>query len=405
MKKIAVILAAALTAASLFAVDNFTYSSTSFAFTPTGVRSEAMGDTGLADPGKMESFFRNPSALTDRRFGLQIPTVTVTMYNVANVLSDRNIDWKNITQKENLTALGTAMISSLGKGRSEMLSADAVVGLKVWQLGFATNVHLGLHAFRPTVQLADQMVIPEVDVAQTVALALRVVETGHARLDIGAAGHFVYKTYMLAQDANGIIRKVSEGGSFSDYLNHVPVMGGYAVPFDVGMTLTAFDSLKIAATLNNINGTYRMNAYGSLLGMTDKLGFSISTGEEHDTDVSASGITVKTPMTLNLAVAFKPQAGLFEPCIEADVTDIIGLSEALSFGNLLRHLNLGAEIHLSPVVALRAGANAGNLRFGAQLNLWGIQIDASYGWMELGDEWGDKRTDFATIRLNVGNDR
>ncbi len=405
MKRITAILLAVLVTASLFALDNFTYKSTSFAFRPAGVRSEAMGGANLADPGKMEAFYGNPSALADRRFGLQVPGVSVTMYNVSSVLSDESIDWKHIGDKQNLVALGTAMINSLGKGRSEILSADVALGLKVWQLGFSTNVRLALHAFRQTPQTADQTVIPEVNIAQTVAFALRLADTGTMKLDVGAAGHFVFRTYMLAQNANSIINRISGGDSFSGYLCLEPVMGGYAIPFDVGTTLTLFDSLKIAATLNNINGNYRMNAYGSFLGMTEKLGVGIDIGKPYDKTVATGQVDVKTPMTLNMAAAFHPSVKFLDPSIEIDFVDILGFAKDASLQNVLKHMNIGAEMHLSPVLALRAGANAGNLRFGAQLNLWGIQIDASYGWMELGDDWGDKRTDFATIRLNIGSDR
>jgi hypothetical protein len=406
MKKTITILMVVLAAASLFALDNFTYKSTSFSFRPSEVRSEGMGRATLAVPGKMEAFYSNPAALTDRKFGLEFPSVTLTMYNVSEILSDKNIDWKHITEKENLIQLGTDIINSLGKGRNEVLTADIALGLKFMQVGFATNVHIGVHAFRPTTQTADQMVIPEVDIAQSVALGLAILETTHLKLDVGISGHFVFKTYMLAQNANNIINKASGDSGFKEYITNTPFMGGYAIPFDFGATLTAFDSLKISATVNNINGNYKMNAYGSALGMVEKLtGKQIDVGEDYNKEYLDESIKIETPTTVNLAFALNPDVKILDPCLEIDFVDIAGLVKDFNSKNLLKHMNIGGELHVTPVLALRAGANAGNLSFGAQLNLFAFQVDAAYGWMELGEEWGDKRTDYATIRINIGSDK
>lgn len=407
-KALILIIMVALAVTSLAALDNFTYGPTNFAFRPTDVRSAAMGQASLTSPGKMEAFYSNPAALAERKFGLQIPSVSVTVYNVQPLLADESIDWKHITEKENLIALGTSLIGKLGRGRNKILSVEASVGLKASIFGLSTNVKVDVHSLRTTGQTADQSVIPEINAAQTLSFGLRVVDFNKMKLDVGVAGHFVYKMYMLAQNANDIISMVSgDSPDFKQYLTATPVMGGWAIPFDFGATLTLLDSVKISATANNINGTYRMKAYGSALGLAEKNGIKIDIGEDYDKTVADAELKITTPMTVNLGFSFDPEVKILDPMIEVDFTDVLGYFKTGKYelGETLKHLNIGAEVHISPVVALRAGAEAGNLRFGAQLNLGILQIDATYGWMELGANWGDKRTDFATIRVNLGSDR
>ena len=53
-----------------------------FTFQPTLSRYNAMGQSGLALPTRIDSFFTNPAALSSRGFGISFPSVTVTVYNL-----------------------------------------------------------------------------------------------------------------------------------------------------------------------------------------------------------------------------------------------------------------------------------------------------------------------------------
>ena len=59
-----------------------------FTFQPTLSRYNAMGQSGLALPTRIDSFYSNPAALSRRGFGLSFPSVTVTFYNVEKLVND-----------------------------------------------------------------------------------------------------------------------------------------------------------------------------------------------------------------------------------------------------------------------------------------------------------------------------
>ena len=73
--------------------------------------------------------------------------------------------------------------------------------------------------------------------------------------------------------------------------------------------------------------------------------------------------------------------------------------------DLLLHLNLGAEVGLFDILTVRGGVNRGYLSIGAGLWLPFMQVDASYGWQEFGNQIGDKPVDSLTIKFSLGYDK
>ena len=69
------------------------------------------------------------------------------------------------------------------------------------------------------------------------------------------------------------------------------------------------------------------------------------------------------------------------------------------------HLNLGAEFGLFDILTVRGGINRGYLSLGAGIWLPFMQIDASYGWQEFGNQIGDKPVDSLTIKFSLGYDK
>ena len=60
---------------------------------------------------------------------------------------------------------------------------------------------------------------------------------------------------------------------------------------------------------------------------------------------------------------------------------------------------------LFDVLTVRGGINRGYLSVGAGLNLYFMQVDASYGWQEMGNQLGDKPVDSLTIKFSLGYDK
>lgn len=391
-----------------------------FAYQPTFSRYNAMGQSGLAAAGRMDSFYTNPAALAEGRFGLNLPTVAVTMYNVQKLVSDEEAMtiFNSIvdgTAEDNAElALAEKMVNNLGSGYNTLATIDAGVGAAFGSFGLGANAQLKLHTLsNGSSNVANVTIVPEVNVAQTVALGLNIIKTDALKLQIGAAGHFVYKAYLKGQNAGTLSSLLSDEDADVEkqLVWNTPVSGGYAVPIDFGVTLSlANDAIRFSATANNLNGTYHMTSYDSAGTMMNTLTgeTSVPEGMENYEAKTSDAFEIETPWTLNFGFAFAPDI-IFKPVITADLIDMLGMvenfsSETFRAEELLLHLNAGAEISVL-CFNLRAGVNRGYMSVGAGVGLLGMRIDATYGWQEFGAELGDKPVDSFTIRFNLGYDK
>ena len=65
------------------------YEDINFAFQPTLARYDAMGQSGIANTTRLDSFFTNPANLGLKRgFALSIPSLSVALYNIQPMVSD-----------------------------------------------------------------------------------------------------------------------------------------------------------------------------------------------------------------------------------------------------------------------------------------------------------------------------
>ena len=395
------------------------YDGFDFSFQPTFSRYNAMGQSGLAAAGRMDSFYTNPAALAEKRFGLNIPTVAVTMYNVQKLVSDSeamtivNSLIDGSAEDNAPVALVEKMVNNLGSGNNLLATVDAGVGAAFGSFGLGANAQVKLHTTsNGASNLANVEILPEVNVAQTLALGFNIIDTGSLKLQAGVAGHFVYKAYLEKQSAGTLSKMVSgeDADVEKQLVWNTPTMGGYAIPVDLGVTLSlANDAIRFSATANNINGKYYMSSYDSFANMTNSVvGTEVFTPEEGYEAKESEKFVIKTPWTLNFGFAFAPNV-IFKPVITADLIDMLGMvkslgSDSFKAEDLLLHLNAGAEVSIL-CFNLRAGVNRGYMSVGAGVGLLGMRIDATYGWQEFGAELGDKPVDSFTIRFNLGYDK
>lgn len=388
-----------------------------FAFQPTLSRYDAMGQSGIALPTRLDSFFSNPASLSKKGFALSVPSVSVTVYNLEKVVNDPeavdiiNRIIKGQTKDNDMATLGTKLLENLGTGRNLVAKIDAGVAIKLGILGFGTNVQVKLHGLNSGTSIASQKVIPEVNAAQTVAFGLKLIDTKSLTLSAGLSVHGVYKAYYKGIAAETIAPLLSGGDVKSLFLWDTPVMGGFAIPFDIGVNLGLLDDvITVSATATNINGKYYMKSFsgfGDLVNSLSKNAMQVPDG--HVTKDSES-FEIKTPWSLNFGFAFAPNVSILHPVLTADLVDMFEYVKSIGskdsrFSDLLLHLNLGAEIGLFDILTVRGGVNRGYLSVGAGLNLPFMQVDASYGWQEFGNQIGDKPVDSLTIKFSMGYDK
>lgn len=401
-------------------IDKVEYPELDLAFQPTMPKYDAMGQSGLACPTKLDSFYTNPANLAVKRgLAFTVPSMSVTLYNIQKLVADEEaMDIVNkIVDKtasdEDKINLATKYMSNLGKGKNAIAKIDMGLGLQLGSLGLGTNVQVKIHSLNSGSSLASIMLIPEVNVAQTIGLGLKIIDTNALSLSLGASVHGVYKAYFKGIGGNTAINFINHSDEIKETLLwDTPVMGGWALPVDAGVTLgLANDTFLISATANNLNGTYHMQSFagaGYLVNSLKEGTIEVPEGRENPGE--SVRFDVQTPWELNFGFAFSPDWTLLRPTITADLVDMLDMCQSIgkeSFRaeDLLLHLNAGAELELLKFISARVGVNRGYMSVGASVNLLLARIDLSYGWQEFGAEIGDKPVDSFTVKVILGYDR
>lgn len=421
MKKVTILLIAGLLACcAAFAVVEpaVEYKDINFAFQPTLARYDAMGQSGLALMTRLDSYYTNPAALSKRGFGLSVPSFSFTFYNLQKLVSDEtamaelNRIVKGQAEDSDTTDLASKLLLNLGTGHNTFAKIDLGVALKLSLLGLGTNVQIKIHSLNEGTSVASQTLIPEINVAQTIAAGAKIIDTDALSLSAGISVHGVYKAYFKGIGGNKILSLIGNSEETEKTIVwETPVMGGFAIPFDVGVTLGLLeDQITVSATANNINGIYHMKSFQGFGYLVNSFSAGAIQGQPEDEPRESVEFEVKTPWSLNFGFAFAPDVDIIHPVVTADLIDMFELcktfgKETFRASDLLLHLNLGAEIGLFDVVTVRAGVNRGFMSVGAGIWTPVMSIDASYGWQEFGEELGDKPVDSFTIKFSLGYDK
>jgi len=113
------------------------------------------------------------------------------------------------------------------------------------------------------------------------------------------------------------------------------------------------------------------------------------------------------PMDVSLGVSFHPLFGKFnkilDPTIHVDLTDMAHAIGGAIAGDssIWKMVHLGAELKLLRVLSAWAGLNQGYFTFGAGLDLFVIEINASMFTRELGDYLGDRPSSGFTLEAAI----
>lgn len=424
MKRILIVLLVlALALPSLLAADvgveQYAGSSDS-AFAATSPRIDAMGDSGIAAPGRMDSFMANPAALAQKRFGMSFPSVSVTLYNLqallsdpddAQIIADAMADPSTLNDQSKMTKLLQDMIENVGAGRNEFLTTDVSLGLALGNLGIGLMAQEKLHTIaNGSSNIANVYFVPEMNIGATVALGFRVIDTASINLDIGVSGAFVYKAYSKKVGASDFMDIINDSsGAENKLLWETPVMGGWAVPINAGVTVGLLgNTLRVSAVAKDINSIYHMKSYASAGDLINSLYSGAVTPPAGHVSGTSVDFEITAPWSLTLGMAWVPNVPVVNPVITADLVDMLDIvtgREKFEWKNLLLHLNAGAEVNILKTLAVRAGVNRGYMSLGAGILLPGFNLEASYGWQEFGSVIGDKPVDSFTVRINLGYDK
>lgn len=420
-KTIVCILIVLLACCAVFAdtIDKVEYPEIDFAFHPSMIRYDAMGASGLASPTKLDSFFANPANLAIKRgFGIAVPSINLTLYNLQRLIADpeameivNKIADKSASDEDKIN-LATKYLNNLGTGRNAIAKIDTGIGLQLGSFGLGTNLQVKLHTLNKGSSLASISIIPEVNVAQTLALGLKIIDSNAISLSLGASVHGVYKAYFKGIGGNTAISFINHSDEIKETLLwNTPVMGGWALPVDAGVTVGfADDAILLSASANNINGIYHMQSFAGAGYLVNSFSEGAVPDQPEENPGESVKFDIKTPWQLNFGFAFAPDWSIFRPTVTADLVDMLDMirnfnKETFRASDLLLHLNAGVELELLKIVSARVGINRGYMSVGAGLNLFAARIDLAYGWQEFGVELGDKPVDSFSVKFTLGYDR
>jgi hypothetical protein len=409
---LAILIVSAGMAVSAYSFPDFFYPETSFK--PISARTEAMGGAGVATATGADALFMNPANLGAGRFSLNLPSLSLTVFNAKGILDSGIIeDIQSAEDPE--TVLPTVLNKYMGlvkSGNGEVLTTDIATSFTGGGLGLGLQVQEQLHSYSGDGSITSDSFLAELNVAATVGLGFRLDFVPNVvSVDVGASARFTYKAYTNRVGANSIIGLIDSVDPATSLLENTKVAAGWAVPIDAGVNVNLPMGLRVSGVARNLNGMYTMQNYtemGTWLNDLAEMGEmeSVYTG----TSTEPTDFTYTVPWSLDLGLGWAPDLGslgaLISPTIAVDLVDLLGYMELENptEEDLWTRVNAGAEVRVLNMVDLRAGINQGWKSVGVGVDLLLIHVDAAYYWREYGLNIGDKPLDALTVRVNIGVD-
>ncbi len=384
------------------------------AFSPLSVRSEAMGGSGVANPGRSDTFFLNPAGFCLYNGQLSLPYLGFRLYNINSLV--QNGFFQDMA-KGDMTSAGTDYVTAIKSGYLDLAALDMGISCSISDFGIGLQSQLKISSIGPGT--VGSTIIAELNLVGNIGYAHLFELNGGYNLALGANIRFDYLAYTTPGVSSG------EKGGFSasrlvslftspdpllnNLLNGVPVAGGFSLPIDLGFILNMPHDLSVGAALKNLNGhfaqMYTYNGFSSLLYELT----NIKLDGANITD-KVNSFSISTPIELDFGFAWAPEEkGFFryvKPSLAFDFVDTFGFfANELTWEQFLLHLKMGVELRVLRILDLRAGLCQGYPTLGVGVDLAAFRVDALYTVKEYGYEAGSNPLDVFTIRFNIGFDR
>ena len=408
--------------ADIAANEDIAFADSLASFNPVNPKMMGMGGAGLAINSSLDALFTNPSVLGRGKVRIAIPSVTISInhiYDLMKVDDDGNsaidmIEKMSSGNMEDSDMAGMMNLFSdlLGSGKGKIASFEASTGLIANVFGVAANVSDTIRTFNGTI-------FDDLKVSTVAGLGFGF---GGDEVKFTVGGSFKYNVNiftrrmglgdfqaMMNSDSNGNSGSGSDPASSSDEntLSNIPLAVGYGMPLDFAVSVKYY-GLSATAVLTDVNlfglGDYK---YGILV-PSDEMTSTSATTFVKNLD-KESVFKFKPKMDLDLGIGYEGKLSIIGFKAAVDFVDLISLVRELDGGYsaknvLLNHTKAGAEISLFDMIKVRGGINSGYLTLGGSFNIGIITVDTAYYWEELGSFAGHNGLDCMTIRFNLGWD-
>ena len=388
------ILAASVAAAPANPSSDPAYEALTAPFEIPDTRFTAMGDAGLALARGTSALYVNPAGLADGKLDIDLPSISITMFNPARVLTSGVI--QDLTSGgQNAVDKGLQFLESLGV-YNKIMQIDASAGFTAKGFGFGFAVQDIIHTYNGSGSSAvSSSVLNQINAVLSIGYGYRFDLPMDYSIDVGAAVRFNYIAYTKTIGAGSILGMISGSGNpFDSILQETPMMAGFSIPIDIGVSANMPLGFSVSLAARNINGRYYMTAIDS-----------ISSWQKNP---FGSGYTEKftfdSDCHLDLGVAWQwDEFWWFKPSLALDFVDLIGFKDhPFNFRGFMGHVNIGAELEFVNSIALRIGLAGGYLSLGVGFDLHVLKVDLSYYWREYGEIAGAKGVDACTLNFTLG---
>lgn len=353
-------------------------------FVPTNARMAAMGGAGLSLVKAENGLFVNPASLAEGSFKLSLPSVSVTLYHVYDILNNKLIDK---VKEDNKDALVTAILDTVGTETAPLFSADASTSLVLpFGLGF------GVYA-RDTVYTSSGTVIDYVETSAAIGYAYA-FNFGDFRLSAGVTG----KMNVIAFNQRLKLAQVVKSEDLKKMSMNIAV--GASLPvIDFGVT-AEWKGLSASVVLSNLFAKYKMGIVNTSIE---------NISETAKSKISYDDFEIEAKPSLDAGIGYEFDSSIFGFAVAADMKDLLGMFNELKDGEkgrvIMKHLSAGVEVGLIDMLMLRGGFSSGYFTVGAALDFFALRIETAYYWNEYGKVAGQKGLDGLTIRFNLGYER
>ena len=408
--------------ADIAANEDIAFADSLASFNPVNPKMMGMGGAGLAINSSLDALFTNPSVLGRGKVRIAIPSVTLSINHIYDLMKEdengnsaiENIEKMSSGDMKNsdVNTMMNLISSLIGSGKGKIASFEASTGLIANVFGVAANVSDTIRTFNGTI-------FDDLKVSTVAGLGFGF---GGDEVKFTVGGSFKYNVNiftrrmglgdfqaMMNSDSNGNSGSGSDPASSSDEntLSNIPLAVGYGMPLDFAVSVKYY-GLSATAVLTDVNlfglGDYK---YGILV-PSDEMTSTSATTFVKNLD-KESVFKFKPKMDLDLGIGYEGKLSIIGFKAAVDFVDLISLVRELDGGYsaknvLLNHTKAGAEISLFDMIKVRGGINSGYLTLGGSFNIGIITVDTAYYWEELGSFAGHNPLDCMTIRFNLGWD-
>jgi hypothetical protein len=411
MKKIIVIVSVfLLISTSLFAA--YTYPNLFWddvTFTPTSTRIEGMGGSGISTSNGLDSLYMNPANLASQKFSMYLPAVSITAYNVKNIIDSGII--QDIMDGNAGPTTAAKYLDTIEAAKGDLLTTDIATGFAGGGFALALNFQEQLHNIDTG---SDTNVVIELNAAASVGLGINIgLVEDFLSVDVGATARPTYKAYTQKISGQGLFTTImTDSENLANSLMEDNMLSaGYAIPVDVGVNINLPIGLRLSGVMRNLNGNYTMRDYSEAGAWVNEMLAFASQDPIYDDEAPTATVsgerTIVVPSTIDLGFGWSPDlGGLLSPTISIDLVDVEAMMAEMETNDqaFWNYMRAGAELKLLSIVNARFGINQGYMSLGAGFDLLLFHIDASYYWREYGQNIGDRPVDALSVRFNLGVD-